>query len=280
MVHQIAALAAVGVKEIILAINYQSDQIQKYLDIYEKEYNVKITCSKEDEPMGTGGPLRLAKKLLVEDNEEGLFFCFNSDVICDFPLQKLLDFHKSHGKEGTLITTKVEDPSRFGVILSDDNGKITDFVEKPKEFVGNDINAGLYLLDIKMIDRIEERPTSIEREIFPIMAAENELYTIPLDGFWKDIGQPPDFLLGAELYLKSLEEKKDERLTTGKNIKECVMIHPSAKVSEEAVIGPFVSIGENVVVEAGAKITNSCIFPNALVKKSAYVSHSIIGRGS
>ncbi len=61
MVHQIAALAAVGVKEIILAINYQSDQIQKYLDIYEKEYNVKIICSKEDEPMGTGGPLRLAK---------------------------------------------------------------------------------------------------------------------------------------------------------------------------------------------------------------------------
>ena len=194
---------------------------------------------------------------MVEGNEEGLFFCFNSDVICNFPLQKLLDFHKSHGNEGTLITTKVEEPSRFGVILSDENGKITNFVEKPKEFVGNDINAGLYLLDVKMIDRIEERPTSIEREIFPIMAAENELYIVPLDGFWKDIGQPPDFLLGAELYLKSLEEKKDERLSTGKNIKECVMIHPSAKVSEDSVIGPYVSIGENVIVEAGARIKNS-----------------------
>ena len=170
--------------------------------------------------MGTGGPIRLAKKLLCEGNDEGLFFCFNSDVICDFPLKRLVEFHKSHGKEGTLITTKVEEPSRFGVILSDESGKITDFVEKPKVFVGNDINAGLYLLDVKMIDRIEERPTSIERETFPQMASQGELYTIPLDGFWKDIGQPPDFLLGSQLYLKHLEEHKDDRLAQGENIKE------------------------------------------------------------
>lgn len=280
MVHQIAALAAVGVKEIILAINYQSDKIQQYLDVYEKEYGVKIVCSKEDEPMGTGGPLRLASELLKKDNEDGFFFCFNSDVICDFPLQKMIDFHKAHGGEGTLVTTKVEEPSRFGVILSDENSKITDFVEKPKIFVGNDINAGLYLLSTKMIDRIEERPTSIEREIFPAMAAEGQLYTIPLDGFWKDIGQPPDFLIGSELYLKHLEENKDERLAHGENIKGTVMIHPTATVADDAVVGPYVSIGENAVVESGARIKNSCIFPNTTVGKNAFVANTIIGRGS
>ena len=221
MVHQIAALAAVGVKEVILAINYQSDQIQKYLDVYEKEYNIKITCSKEDVPMGTGGPLFLAKDIIKEGNDEGVFFCFNSDVICDFPLKEMLEFHKEHGKEGTLVTTKVQDPSRFGVILSDDNGRITDFVEKPKEFVGDDINAGLYIFNTSILDRFENKPTSIEREIFPEMAADDQLYTIKLDSFWKDIGQPPDFLLGAQLYLKHLSENNDERLMKAEgNIKE------------------------------------------------------------
>lgn len=245
MVHQIAALAAVGVKEIVLAINYQREKIQEYLSEYEKEYNIKITCSKEDVPMGTGGPIRLAKDILLEDNEDGMFFVFNSDIICDYPLKEMIEFHKKHKKEGTLVTTKVQDPSRFGVILSDENGKITDFVEKPTEFVGDDINAGLYLFSSGIIDRIEDKPTSIEREIFPAMAEDDQLYTVPLTGFWKDIGTPPDFLLGAKLYLKHLEAKGDDRLKEkSENIKECVMIHPSAQIAEDAVIGPNVSISE------------------------------------
>jgi len=207
MVHQIAALADAGVKEVILAINYQPQKIMQYLKDYESEYNIKITCSRETKPMGTGGPLRLAKDIIVEDNEEGLFFVFNSDVICDFPLKQMLEFHKNHGKEGTIVTTKVEEPSRFGVILSDENGRITEFVEKPKEFVGNDINAGLYLFNTSILDRIDNRPTSIEREVFPAMAMDGELYAIPLEGFWRDIGQPPDFLVGATLYLENLKLK-------------------------------------------------------------------------
>lgn len=241
MVHQIAALAEVGVKEVILAINYQKEKIQSEIEEIEKQYNIKITCSKEDEPMGTGGPLKVAEDLIKADNEEGLFFVFNSDVICDFPLQSMLDFHKKHGGEGTLITTKVKNPSRFGVILSDDNGMITDFVEKPQEFVGDDINAGLYLFSTKILDRIELRPTSIERETFPQMAKDNQLYTFKLEGFWNDIGTPGDFLIGVKNYLAHLNKKGDEKLTKGKY--DCVMIHPTAEVAEDAIIGPNVSIG-------------------------------------
>lgn len=278
MVHQIAALAEAGVKEVILAINYQPEKIQEYLAEYEKEFNIKITCSKEEEPMGTGGPLRLAKDIITQDNEEGLFFVFNSDIICDFPLKKMIEFHKNHGKEGTLVTTKVSDPSRFGVILSDETGLISDFVEKPPKFVGDDINAGLYLFNVSILDRIENRPTSIEREIFPKMAADQVLYTFPLEGFWNDIGQPPDFLKAARNYLQHLQEKADDKITKGENIKECVMIHPSAKVAEDAVIGPYVSIGANCVVESGARIKNSCIFADTVIDEHAYISDSIISR--
>jgi mannose-1-phosphate guanylyltransferase len=146
--------------------------------------------------MGTAGPIKLAKDIILANNTEGMFFVFNSDVICDYPLQKFVDFHKAHGKEGTILTTTVEEPSRYGVIISKEDGQIEKFVEKPTVFVSNKINAGLYLLNVSMIDRIELRPTSIEREIFPKMAAAGELYQMGLDGYWMDIGQPKDYLIG------------------------------------------------------------------------------------
>lgn len=71
------------------------------------------------------------------------FFVLNSDIICDFPFKQLLAFHKNHGKEGTIVVTKVEEPSKYGVVVYGDNGKIESFVEKPQEFISNKINAGV-----------------------------------------------------------------------------------------------------------------------------------------
>ena len=99
-----------------------------------------------------------------------------------------MEFHKKHGKEGTIVVTKVKDPTRYGVVVHDSEGLIDRFVEKPKEFVGDEINAGLYIFKTSMIKRIEARPTSIERETFPQMAADKELYCMCLPGYWMDIG--------------------------------------------------------------------------------------------
>ena len=89
----------------ILAINYQPEVMMKQLSILEKKYNVKITCSLETEPLGTAGPIRLAKEIILADNTDSLLFVFNSDVICHYPLDKMVEFHKSHGKEGTIMVT-------------------------------------------------------------------------------------------------------------------------------------------------------------------------------
>lgn len=82
------------------------------------QYGVKISFSIEDEPLGTAGPIRLASERLLADNPSGLFFVFNADIICTYPLDKMVEFHKSHGKEGTLVVTQVEDPTRYGVIVA------------------------------------------------------------------------------------------------------------------------------------------------------------------
>lgn len=198
------------------------------------QYKIKITISIEDEPMGTAGPIRLAQEHILKDNEQGLFFVFNSDVICEYPLDKLIAFHKGHGKEGTIIVTEVQDPSKYGVVVAKEDGQIERFVEKPTVFVSNKINAGLYLFNTSMIDRIPLKPTSIEREIFPKMADEGNLYQMTLPGYWMDIGQPKDYLSGLKLYLKSKEESSKDSLAKGDNIVGNVWIHSSAKVDPTA----------------------------------------------
>ena len=165
--HQIEALKAVGVDEVVLAINYQPKVMLGFIDEYEKKLGVKIVCSKEETPMGTAGPLALARSIL-DDGSGDPFFVLNSDVICEYPLQAALDFFKSKpDAEGSILVTKVEDPSKYGVVVFDESGKVDRFVEKPKVFVGDKINAGIYLLSPKILERIELRPTSIEKEVFP-----------------------------------------------------------------------------------------------------------------
>lgn len=151
------------------------------------------------------GPIGLAREILKET--DGEIFVFNSDITCRFPLQDMLDFHRSHGCEGTIAVTRVKDPSKFGVILSDTNKKILNFIEKPQEWIGDNINAGLYIFNKKFLDRVKPVPTSIEREIFPQMAKEGELYVFSLEGFWADIGQPKDYLKGTNLYLDDLSKR-------------------------------------------------------------------------
>ena len=116
----------------------------------------------------------------------------------------MLKFHRSHGREGTIAVTRVSDPSKYGVILSDESSKILNFIEKPQEFIGDNINSGLYIFNKKFLDRVNPVPSSLEREVFPKMAKEEELYIFTLEGFWADVGQPKDYLIGTKLFLNDL----------------------------------------------------------------------------
>lgn len=168
--------------------------MEKELSIEAEKLGVNLIFSHENEPLGTAGPIALARKILSTSDEP--FFVLNSDIICDFPFKKLLDFHKKHEKEGTIVVTQVEEPSKYGVVVYNDNGKINNFIEKPQEFVSNKINAGIYILNPSVLNRIELRPMSIEKEVFPGMANDGQLYAMELPGFWMDVGQPKDFLTG------------------------------------------------------------------------------------
>lgn len=133
----------INVTEVILAVSYKAEDLEQELCKEAEKLGVTLIFSHETQPLGTAGPLALAKNILAENDSP--FFVLNSDIICDFPFKQLLQFHKNHGKEGTIIVTKVEEPSKYGVVLCNDDGQINSFIEKPTEFVSNKINAGIYL---------------------------------------------------------------------------------------------------------------------------------------
>ena len=148
------ALVKAGVKDIVLAVNYRPEVMVAMLKQTEEEYGITITFSVETEPLGTAGPLALAREILGKDDSP--FFVLNSDVTCTYPFEAFRDFHASHGCEGSIMVTKVAEPSAYGVVVTKPGSTIIDrFVEKPVEFVGNRINAGIYIFNPSVLDRIE-----------------------------------------------------------------------------------------------------------------------------
>ncbi|KAL6062257.1 mannose-1-phosphate guanylyltransferase [Balamuthia mandrillaris] len=275
IVHQIEALVKAGVTEVVLAVNYKPELMSSYLQKYENEYGIKISYSQETTPLGTAGPLALAREILSSDGEP--FFVLNSDITCQFPLLDLLAFHKAHGKEGTIMVTKVEEPSKYGVVVCKKSGQIEKFVEKPQTYVGNKINAGIYLFNPSILDRIELKPTSIEKEVFPVMAEQGDLYCMELKGFWMDVGQPADFLKGMCLYLNNMRAQEPQQLANGEGIISPVLVDPTAKIGKNCVIGPNVTIGPNCVIEDGVRLSETTVLEGSTIRANSWVHRSIIG---
>uniref|UniRef100_A0A3P9DTM2 mannose-1-phosphate guanylyltransferase n=1 Tax=Maylandia zebra TaxID=106582 RepID=A0A3P9DTM2_9CICH len=267
LLHQVEALVKAGVDHVVLAVSYMSELLEREMRVQEQRLGIRISLSHEKEPLGTAGPLALARDLLNDNSEP--FFVLNSDVICDFPFKDLLQFHRNHGKEGTIVVTRVEEPSKYGVVVYEaDSGRIHRFVEKPQVFVSNKINAGMYIFNPSML------------KIFPVMAGEGQLYAMELQGFWMDIGQPKDFLTGMCMYLQSVRQHAPERLRTGPGFLGNVLVDPTAQIGENCTIGPNVTIGAGVVVEDGVRIKRCTVLKGSRVRSHSWLESCIVGWSS
>ncbi len=268
--------------KIVLAIAYKPELMAEKLnkELAGASFKVEVVYSHEKVPLGTAGPLALAREHLSTDGKP--FFVLNADVTCKYPFKEMLAYHKAHGKEGTIMVTKVEEPSRYGVVVYDQSGKIERFVEKPATFVGNRINAGMYIFNPSVLDRIEVKPTSIERDTFPAMAADGQLYAMDLQGFWMDVGQPGDYLVGLGMLLDSLKKENSAQLYATKpedefQVIQPVLIHPSAKIGRKSVIGPNVTIAAGCIVGEGTRLQHTTLMEGVEVANSSWIHKSIIG---
>lgn len=315
--HQIEALSLAGVMHIILAVSYKQKELEEVLKEFALKLDIKIDFSVENEPLGTAGPICLAKELLDQEDEEP-FFMLNADISCCYPFSELLQFHRAHGKEGSIVVTRVDDPSKYGVVVEHPHsgGRIKQFVEKPVAsktgetgFLGDKINAGIYIFNKGIIDRIQPVKTSIERQIFPCMAAEGKLFMMTLKGYWMDIGQPKDYLVGQALHLEDLRASESESLSTSHRMKtvtfgggvndfkvtdevsavtevssgiKCriignVVIDPLARITSSCLLGPNVVIGPHVIIGNATRVQHSAIFSGTKIGDGTFIANSIIG---
>ncbi len=259
----IARLARGGVTEVVLALGFKPEPfIEAFPD--HRCGEVALRYAVEPEPLDTAGAIRFAADATGIDET---FVVANGDVLTDLDVGGLVETHRALGAEATLHLIAVDDPSAFGVVDIDAVGAIRAFVEKPAPGTepGNYINAGTYVFEPSVLDRIAPgQRLSIERDTFPSIADAGGLYGYRTDDYWIDAGRP-DLYRAANLDL----------LGTTRRFDRCEPIAESAAVDPSAVVVDSI-VGERSTVGPGAQIVDSVLLPGAAVGSGSKVVASLV----
>jgi mannose-1-phosphate guanylyltransferase len=264
--HVVGHLVDHGVDDVVLSLGYQPDGFR---DAYPggRCAGASLHYAIEPEPLDTAGAIRFAA---LDAGIDERFLVVNGDVLTDLDVTAFVAFHDARGAEGTIALHRVDDPSRYGVVLTDARGRVSAFIEKPPrdEAASDLINAGTYVLEPSVIDRIPAgRRVSVERETFPAMAAAGSLYACADDCYWIDTGTPCEYIQ-AQL-----------DLVDGVRGAPIDGIHPDAEVATDAAVKRSV-VGAGAVVAHGARVENSVLLPSVRVCTSAVVQGSVVGEGA
>ena len=259
-------LARYGVDDVVLSMGYRPDAFQ---DAYPDGRCAGATMhyAVEPEPLDTAGAVHFAA---TDAGISERFLVVNGDVLTDLDIGALVDFHASREAEATIALHQVADPSRYGVVPTDDRGRVTAFVEKPEPGTAPTdlINAGTYVLEPSVVDRIAPgQRVSMERETFPRLAEEGRLYARDDGGvYWIDTGTPAQYLQ-AQLDLIS-----------GCRGEAPPAVHPTASIDPGATVSASV-IGSRATVAGGAVVRHSVVQAGAVVGAGARIVDSVVGTG-
>jgi len=264
--HVFDLLRRHGISDVVLTTSYLAEAFAETVErALGDGMNVYVTH--EEVGLGTAGALKNAEAEVGDET----FLVFNGDVLTDVDLDALVAFHREKGAETTILLTPVEDPSAFGVVPTEPDGRVTGFIEKPPrdEAPTNQINAGVYVMEPSVLDRIPAgREWSLERALFPELVEDRAaLYARSTDAYWMDVGTP-------DKYLKANMDAIEGRfkMHSGAALAQDASIDASATVSSSCV-------GPGTTIEAEATIEGSVLLSGCHVSRGATVSRSILGEG-
>lgn len=277
--HQIAMAKAAGITEIVLATSYLSEIFTPYFGD-GSQWGISIKYAVENEPLGTGGAIRNAAQLLTSDES---IVILNGDVLSSHNLSEQIRQHEMHDADVTLHLTEVEDARAFGCVPTNSDGRVTAFLEKMDNPVTNQINAGCYVFNPRVLSSIPlNTVVSVERETFPQLVANNAaVYGYVENAYWLDIGTPRALLKASQ---DIVIRKGQSLVMTGAQIDPSARISAGSCVGRNSVVGADTRIEgsiieADVVIESGAVITDSFVAAGAHVDKEAVISSSFVTIG-
>lgn len=284
MEHIILLLKDHGITEIVVTLHYLADEIEGYFGD-GSEWGVKLHYSVEDIPLGTAGSVKQAEHLLRDDT----FIIVSGDALTDIDLSKAIEFHLKKESLATIVLSHVPNPLEFGVVITDDEGRIRRFLEKPSwgEVFSDTVNTGMYILEPSVFDYMEPAKNyDWSQHIFPeILREEKPLYGYIMEDYWCDVGNLSQY---REAQYTVLDGKTNIQLAgqdrghiyvgDGCEIAPDVqiispsMIGRNAKIKSGSTVGPYAVIGDNAIIEENAVIHRSILWDNVYVGAKSELS--------
>ena len=276
--HLINHLKMYDIRDIILAQGHLSGSIEEYFGDGSR-FGVSIIHSYEDVPLGSAGAVKNAEKLL-----DGTFLVVNSDIFSDLDFSAMLDLHRTRNARATIAVTPVNDPTKFGLVEANIQGKVRRFLEKPKpeEITTNMINAGAWFVEADVLSMVPPATNySFERNIFPALLTQGlPVYAYSSKGYWIDMGTIESYF---QIHRDILEGKcqrykvpVDERILPGNGNQ----IHPTAKITGKVLFAHGCTVGVHaritgpVVIGPGCTIGNETRIENSVVWHDVNIEHN------
>lgn len=276
--HQIARAREAGITRIVLGTSYRAEVFEEYFD-HGQNFGVELVYAVENTPLGTGGAIRNAAHHLTSSPDDPVVI-FNGDVLTGLDIAGLIQKWRDANADVALYLTRVDDPRAYGLVPTDESGRVLEFREKPttpEEIVTDQINAGCYVFKRSVIDQIPDGvPVSVERETFPhLLSTGATVIGVVDDGYWLDLGTPLAFAQGsADLVLGNAPSPLLAGRTGESFIDESAVVESGAQVSGGTYVGP------NAHIKSGAVVDQSVIFAGVVVGSSSVVRSSIVGTDS
>ncbi len=284
LLYQLDTLRRAGITDITLSLSYQPHKIEQQLGD-GSDYGVRLSYTVEPQPMGTAGAYKFAEDLIREPT-----VVFNGDIITDLDLAAVIREHEGRRAAATIVLTPVENPSSYGLVETEPDGRVRRFLEKPKadEISVNTINAGTYVLDPRVLDFIPSGEAySFEYQFFPDLLGRGEKFYahVPSAAYWIDIGTPARYLQVNQDLLAGRVRGVELRAQRGSfDAATHAEIDGLSLIADECIVKPGAQVvnsvlGPGVHLEERARVENSVVWAHTRVGAGAHLSGAIVGRG-
>lgn len=288
MEHIIELLRIHNIKEIAATLQYMPEQIKEYFTD-GKEFGVNMRYYTESSPLGTAGSVKNAEEFLNDT-----FVVISGDALTDIDLTKAIDFHYSHGSIATLVLKRVDIPLEYGVVVTDSEGRITRFLEKPSwgEVFSDTVNTGIYILSPEVLKYFNKNEIfDFSKDLFPILLKEGRpMYGYITDDYWCDIGDLRAYnqahfdIMDGKLKINMPGKKIRERVWIGEgteiednvSIQEPCIIGENCRIKKGSVIGSYSVIGDYSIINERSGVKRSIIWKSCILDRNVQLRGSIL----